>query len=237
LDQARRQPEALALVSGEERLTYGELASRVTRLASALRALGVGPEVFVGVCLARTAVLPVALLAVLAAGGAYVPLDPAYPQERLRFMLADSGAEFLLTQEDLLERLPESACRTLLLDRSGLPPGDQPQAVELPAPLPENLAYLIYTSGSTGRPKAVAIPHASAVALALWAGEAFTPEELAGVLFAPSTAFDLSIFELFVPLAWGGRVILAENALALPGLPAREEVRLLNTVPSAAAEL
>jgi acyl-coenzyme A synthetase/AMP-(fatty) acid ligase/acyl carrier protein len=105
------------------------------------------------------------------------------------------------------------------------------------SPRPGNLAYLIYTSGSTGRPKAVAIEHRSAVALALWAREVFPEGDLAGVLAATSVSFDLSVFELFVPLAWGGRVILAENALALPGLPAAGEVRLVNTVPSAMAEL
>src|SRR5262249_1053448 len=98
LTQAARTPEAEALVLQEERLTYGELASRVRSLASALAGLGVGPEVRVGVCLRRTAALPVALLAVLAAGGAYVPLDPEYPEERLRWMLEDSGAALLLTQ-------------------------------------------------------------------------------------------------------------------------------------------
>ena len=106
-----------------------------------------------------------------------------------------------------------------------------------PAPQPGNLAYLIYTSGSTGRPKAVAITHASAGALVRWAAAAFAPEELAGVLAATSIAFDLSVFELFVPLSLGGTVILAENALALPALPARGAVTLVNTVPSAMTEL
>ncbi|HEV7518181.1 MAG TPA: AMP-binding protein, partial [Thermoanaerobaculia bacterium] len=247
LAQAARTPSAEALVSSAERLTYGELAARVARLAGALAALGVGPEVRVGVCLARTAALPVALLAVLAAGGAYVPLDPDYPEERLRLMLEDSGAALLLTQADLLGRLPAAAapevgCRRILLAPSGLPVlpvEDLPRAAPTAAgaPLPGNLAYLIYTSGSTGKPKGVAIEHRNAVALVLWARQAFSAAELSGVLFATSVAFDLSVFELFVPLAWGGRVILAENALALPGLASAGEVTLVNTVPSALAEL
>jgi amino acid adenylation domain-containing protein len=105
------------------------------------------------------------------------------------------------------------------------------------AACPENLAYLVYTSGSTGRPKAVAIEHRRAAALVRWAGEAFPSEDWAGVLFSTSVCFDLSIFELFAPLAHGGRVILAANVLELPALAAAPAVRLINTVPSALAEL
>src|SRR5262249_12368242 len=115
-------------------------------------------------------------------------------------------------------------------------PEDAP-AVPAPAVHPENLAYVIYTSGSTGEPKGVAITHASAVALVRWAGEAFPAADLSGVLASTSIAFDLSIFELFVPLAWGGRVILAADALELPRLPAAGEVTLVNTVPSVLSEL
>src|SRR5262249_33070191 len=98
-------------------------------------------------------------------------------------------------------------------------------------------AYIIYTSGSTGRPKGVAITHRSAVTLVKWAGDVFSEEELNGVLASTSICFDLSVFELVVPLSWGGKVVLAENALGLPGLTAAEEVRLVNTVPSAIREL
>src|SRR5262249_50166204 len=100
-----------------------------------------------------------------------------------------------------------------------------------------NLAYVLYTSGSTGRPKAVAVTHRSAAQLVGWAQEVFGAEELSGVLASTSISFDLSVFELFAPLTSGGRVILAENALGLAELVGREEVRLINTVPSAMAEL
>ncbi|MES1211861.1 MAG: AMP-binding protein, partial [Acidobacteriota bacterium] len=113
-------------------------------------------------------------------------------------------------------------------DRSDLP---------LPPPLPGSLAYVIYTSGSTGAPKGVAIPHGSALRLVEWALARYSAAELAGVLFSTSTSFDLSIFELFVPLSSGGAVIVADDALALPGLPAAPEVTLVNTVPSALAGL
>jgi amino acid adenylation domain-containing protein len=236
--QAVRTPDAVAVVHGMASLTYGDLMGRASRLASRLRSLGVGPEERVAVCLDRDLDLVVALLAVLTAGGAYVPLDPAYPTERLAFMVEDAGGRVLLTREPLRDRVPAGAATVLTFDSDtaaaaveGLPTG---------AATPGNLAYVIYTSGSTGRPKGVAIEHRSAVALARWARGVFSADELDGVLAATSICFDLSIFEIFVPLAWGGRVILADNALELPrlgALAAGAEVRLVNTVPSAMAEL
>ncbi|HVG09973.1 MAG TPA: amino acid adenylation domain-containing protein [Thermoanaerobaculia bacterium] len=231
--QASRTPEATALVAGRERLTYRELDHRAGELARRLAALGVGPEVRVGVCLSRSSSLVVALLGILKAGGAYVPLDPNYPQERLGFMLEDADAAVLITETALASRLPASQARVLLLD-------GQPEAQEEAEPiqaLPGNLAYLIYTSGSTGRPKAVAIEHRSAVAFIHWAHEVFTPEELSSVLASTSISFDLSVFELFVPLARGGQVVLAGNVLELPELPAAGEVITVNSVPSAISAL
>jgi amino acid adenylation domain-containing protein len=236
--QAAATPDAVALVAGSERLTYRELDHRAERLARGLRAAGVGPEVPVAVLLRRSPVLVAALLAVHKAGGAYVPLDPAYPEERLAFMLRDSGAPVLLT-ESAFARRPVAAgtARVMLVDaQEDL--GEGEAAMELaPAAGPRNLAYVIYTSGSTGRPKGVGIEHGSAAALVGWARKAFTPAELAGVLAATSISFDLSVFELFAPLASGGRVILARDALELPSLPAASEVTLVNTVPSVMIEL
>jgi amino acid adenylation domain-containing protein len=235
--QVARTPEAEAVVVGTERLTYRELAAAAAGLAETLCGCGVGPEERVAVCLERSTALVVALLGVLVAGGAYVPLDPAYPPERLALMLADSGARVLVTQEGLAGRFPGLAARTVLVDGRGQALGAPAAARSLFPALPENLAYLIYTSGSTGRPKGVALAHSSAVALVRWARRLWSDAELSGVLFATSVCFDLSVFELFVPLSWGGRVIVAEDALALPGLPAAAEVTLVNTVPSAMAEL
>jgi amino acid adenylation domain-containing protein len=243
---AASRPDAVALIDGDRRLSYGELAARAERLARRLRAQGVGPEERVGVCLGRSAEMVVALLAVLRAGGAYVPLDPAYPPERLAFMVADSGAAVVLTETRHRSVLPAAGPRTLCLDAEeeegeawdGATLGERSSDVPPLAPaVPENLAYLIYTSGSTGRAKGVAIEHRSAVALCRWAATLFTPADLAGVLAVTSICFDLSIFELFLPLSQGGSVILAENALALAGLPAAAAVTLINTVPSALAEL
>jgi amino acid adenylation domain-containing protein len=218
--QAARTPGATALIWQDERLTYRELRERAGLLADRLRAAGAGPEQIVGVRLPRTPDLIVALLAVLQSGAAYLPLDPAYPQERLDFLLADAGAGMVIEGE-AFSPLPAG-------EWAGDGRGAGGEA---------SLAYLIYTSGSTGRPKGVAIEHASAVRLVAWAGAAFGREELAGVLASTSVNFDLSVFEIFVPLAWGGTVILADDALALPALPAAGEVTLLNTVPSAMAGL
>ncbi len=233
--QAVRTPDAVALVAGDERLTYRELDVRARRLAAALVQRGAGPEIRVGVALERSADLLVALCAVLQAGAAYVPLDPSYPAERLAYLLADSAASLLVTRRELHDRLPSSsAIPALCLERGLAPPAGAGAAAP---PLPANLAYVIYTSGSTGRPKGVAIEHRHAVALLAWARLAFADAELAGVLAATSVCFDLSVFELFAPLAWGGTVVLAESALALPALPAAGAVTLVNTVPSAMAEL
>jgi amino acid adenylation domain-containing protein len=242
--QASRTPGSTALLWEERRMSYGELAANANRLARHLRSLGIGLETRVGVCAARSPRLVVALLAVLKAGGAYVPLDPAYPRERLAYMLADSGATVLLTERCLLDALPAAAAEVVLLDGCDEEPAVEesgPAAgLDEPVGLPESLAYLIYTSGSTGSPKAVAISQGSVAALVSWAVSVFSPEDLAGVVASTSVCFDLSIFELFVPLSCGGTVLLVDDALALALPQAREtaaRATLLNTVPSAAAEL
>ncbi len=217
--QVERTPDAPALAHGGRTLGYRELWDRAGRLARRLRASGVGPEARVGVCAERTPGMVAGLLAVLRAGGAYVPLDPAYPAERRAFILEDSRAAVLLTDAELDVGTSQ--------DASPLPDDASP----------ENLAYLIYTSGLTGRPKGVAIEHHSAVAFARWAREVFDEEDWAGVLASTSASFDLSVFELLVPLCWGGRVVLARDALELQALPRELDVRLVNTVPSAMAEL
>ncbi len=238
--QARKAPDAVALVfeggGGERRWSYSELDRHADQLAHRLRELGVGPEVLVGVATERTPEMVAGILAVWKAGGAYVPLDPAYPGERLAFMLKDAGAEVLLTQEHL-ESSAAGARHVLFLDTFWEKGLGQPSERPVPTSGADNLAYVIYTSGSTGRPKGVAITHRSALALLDWSRQAFSGERLQGVLASTSICFDLSIFELFAPLSAGGQVILARNALALPQLAARDEVTLINTVPSAMTEL
>jgi amino acid adenylation domain-containing protein/non-ribosomal peptide synthase protein (TIGR01720 family) len=236
-EQVKRDAEAVALISGDVEISYGELNSRANQLAHHLQRLGVGPEVIVGLCLERSVEMVVGLLGILKAGGAYLPLDPQYPLERLHFMLEDAGLHVLLTQQHLKERFPLEQLEVVCLDTDWERIARQEPTNPGGAARAENLAYVIYTSGSTGQPKGVAIEHRSAIALINWAMAVFSATELAGVLASTSICFDLSIFELFAPLSCGGKVIMAENALQLPELPAAGEVTLINTVPSAMTEL
>ncbi len=238
--QAAATPGAEALVAGEEHLTYGDLDRRSRALAARLAAAGAGPDVPVGVFLERSADLVVAILGVLRAGAAYVPMDPAYPAERIELMIDDSRMPAVVTGGAAAGRLPGTPAARGVRVVDVAAPIEGGGGGEGPAPprtTPDNLAYLIYTSGSTGRPKGVAITHRNASAMLAWAGGEFSPRELSGVLASTSVCFDLSVFELFAPLVGGGRVILADNALALPSLPAAGEVTLVNTVPSAITEL
>ncbi|HEX3526368.1 MAG TPA: amino acid adenylation domain-containing protein [Thermoanaerobaculia bacterium] len=247
--QAERTPEAVALVCGDTVTTYCELAARAGTLARRLRALGVGPEVRVALCVRRSPRLLAGLLGILAAGGVYVPLDPGHPRERLDFLLADCGAAVVVTEgphpltpSPTHSRLPgegetggvDSIVTPVVLledleDAEGAP-------LELAAVGPEHLAYVLYTSGSTGRPKGVEIEHGSALAMLRWARRVFGPAERAAVLASTSVGFDLSVFELFLPLSTGGTVVLVEDALQL-GDGGAAGVTLVNTVPSAMAEL
>ncbi len=235
--QVGRTPDSIAVIFEGEYLTYRELNTRANQLAYHLQKLGVGPEVLVGVCLERSPEMVVGLLGILKAGGAYLPLDPHYPKERLAFMLDDAYVSVLLTVAHLRNVLPDRVDRVVCLDTDWAEiaqQGDMPLAGRATA---QNLAYVLFTSGSTGRPKGIAIERRSTVALIHWARRIFPPEDLAGVLASTSISWDLSVFELFVTLSWGGTVILAENALRLVDLPAASDVVLINTVPSAIAEL
>ena len=235
--QSRLTPEAVVVIRGRERLTYRELDERANQVAHLLRDMGVGPETFVGIYTERTVEMLVGILGVLKAGGAYVPVDRTYPRERVKMMLADANVLVLLTHEALLESLPENDALTICLDRDwGMVSAQSREPLKSDV-LSDNLAYVIYTSGSTGKPKGVAITHGSATTMLRWAQEVYSPEQLRGVLASTSISFDLSVFEMFLPLSIGGRVILADNALELPTLPASGEVTLVNTVPSAMAEL
>uniref|UniRef100_UPI0025EDDE3D non-ribosomal peptide synthetase n=1 Tax=uncultured Pseudomonas sp. TaxID=114707 RepID=UPI0025EDDE3D len=205
--QARERPDTIALVLGEQRLSYGELERRANRLAHALRERGVGPEVRVGIALERDLPLIVALLAVLKAGGAYVPLDPDYPRERLAYMLDDSGIRVLLTQAGLRERLPLAPdCAVLEVGDpqwSGYPDSD------LATPLlPTSLAYVIYTSGSTGRPKGVAIAHAELAAFSQVAADYSRLSPQDRVLQFATVSFDGFVEQLYPALCHGAQVVM-----------------------------
>ncbi|MEX3777264.1 non-ribosomal peptide synthase/polyketide synthase [Pseudomonas sp. MYb118] len=231
--QVASTPEALAVTFGTLNLSYAELDTQANRLAHKLIELGVGPEVRVGVAMPRSEQLLVALLAVLKAGGAYVPLDPDYPAERVAYMLEDSRARVLISESAVAQHLTVASDTQVLLMDAAQAWSGYPQHAPLSRATPDNLAYVIYTSGSTGKPKGVAIAHRNVLALIDWSQSVYSRDDIQGVLASTSVCFDLSVWELFVTLANGGSLVIARNALELPQLPARDQVRLINTVPSA----
>ena len=176
-------------------------------------------------------------MGVLKSGSAYVPLDPSYPRERLAAILEDAKASVVLTQQALLPQVSGSVPNCICIDTDWDTISKESANNPRVAVKPENLGYVLFTSGSTGRPKGVALEHRSAVTFVHWAQTVFTPAELAGVLLSTSVCFDLSIFEIFVPLSVGGKIVVVQNALYLPTADAKDEVTLINTVPSAIAEL
>jgi amino acid adenylation domain-containing protein/non-ribosomal peptide synthase protein (TIGR01720 family) len=235
--QVERTPDAVAVVFEDVQLTYRQLNERANQLAHYLRSLGVKPEVLVGICVKRSLEMVIGLLGILKAGGAYVPLDPNYPQERLAFMLEDAQASILLSQSELVAQLPQHSTQVVCLDSDWEIINLENKQNLISKVLPENTSYILYTSGSTGKPKAVVIEHRNTVAFLDWVTKVFSREQLAAVLASTSICFDLSVFEVFGTLCCGGEVILAENALSLPTLAAAKQVTLINTVPSAIAEL
>ena len=216
-EQAGRRPEAVALVSSGESLTYAELNARANGLARRLRAMGVGPEVLVGLCAGRSARTVVGLLAILKAGGAYVPLDPAYPAERIAFMLQDAQVSVLLTEERLRDQLPGGEARILCLD-SESPTSDQEIATNLDGGAGAgNLAYVIYTSGSTGKPKGVQITHGALANLLQSMRRLLSINERDALLAVTTLSFDIAALEIFLPLIVGARVELIERDMAADG--------------------
>ncbi|HEX5721013.1 MAG TPA: amino acid adenylation domain-containing protein, partial [Thermoanaerobaculia bacterium] len=207
--QVERTPEQVAVLSEQSELTYRELDRHADRLARRLRELGCGRGDRVGVCMERSAELVVALVAVLKTGSAYLPLSPEDPQERLAFMIEDSGVAALLTQDSLLGDLPETSVPVLAVDLRdrGLdaPAGDGFDG----GAGPDDPAYVLYTSGSTGRPKAVVVPHRGICNRLLWMQQAYGLTALDAVLQKTPFTFDVSIWEFFWPLLTGARLVVA----------------------------
>ena len=228
--QVARSPDAVAVVSGGDLLTYRALDARATQLARHLRRLGVGPDVLVGVALGRSVDMLVGLLGILKAGGAYVPLEPGHPPERLAYIVADAQVAVLLTQARLRDGLPAPVgpdgrplmplvcLEDVLRDdagRAGAADDDGPLETGVTA---DSLAYVIYTSGSTGRPKGVEITH-RAVANFLASVRTRPGLTAEDVLLAVTTvSFDIAGLELFLPLTVGARVVIATQEVLSDGV-------------------
>src|SRR6202795_5112105 len=216
--QAARSPEAVAVVFGEQRLSYAALDARANQLAHHLRNLGVGPEVVVGLCVERSLEMLVGLIGILKAGGVYLPLDPSYPSARLAFMLEDAGAPVLLTQAALLDQLPAYGVRIIELDADGPAIARQPTTAPGNTLHPHNAAYVIYTSGSTGKPKGVVVNHQNIVRLVHKANYVDLHADDVFLHLAP-LAFDASTFEIWGALLNGARIVIyPDGVVDLPRL-------------------
>lgn len=209
--QVAATPDAVALVSKNETLTFDEFNRRANRLAHHLRANGVGRNVAVGVFAERSFDMMIAVYAIIKAGGGYMPLDPEHPADRVRFMADDSGIEFVLTQSHLVSGLPAGGdFKQVVLDEPHPPWADLPDTNPEPVAGPDDLAYLLYTSGSTGRPKGAMIEHRAIVNRLIWMQEAYQLDASDCVLQKTPYTFDVSVWELFWPLQVGARLVMAD---------------------------
>ncbi|MBM3225604.1 MAG: amino acid adenylation domain-containing protein, partial [Candidatus Tectomicrobia bacterium] len=223
--QVARTPDAVALVCAATRLTYREFDHRANQLARYLRRHGVGPEVLVGVYCTRSPEMIVGILAILKAGGAYVPLDPAYPQERLRFMLADTQAPVIVTQQHVQEHLPVTPGTVqVCLDTDWEHIASESSGPLCHATTPDQLAYVLYTSGSTGQPKGVMGLHRGAVNRCTWMWQTYPFGTTEVACHKTSFNFVDSVWELFGPLLQGVPVVL------LPSDVVRDPERLVQTL-------
>lgn len=233
--QANANPHAVALQFGSQRITCGELNRRANALARRLRQAGVSREMFVGLCTERSIEAVIGMLGVLKSGGAYVHLDPAYPPERLRFMIEDTGLRVLLTQRRWASQLPSSGCEVIALEETSQPTDDKFVAAEV---LPNQAAYVYYTSGSTGQPKGVITTHGAVVN---FLSSILREHQLSAgdvVLQVAALSFDASVRDILGPLAAGAKVILpdetdAKDPSALVAAIERHRVTcLLSLVPA-----
>ena len=242
--QAARTPDAPAVVFGDVVLSYADLNASANRLARYLVPLGAGPERRVVVAVPRSAQMIVAVLAVLKTGAAYVPVDPAYPPGRIGYMVADACPVVALTTTQAGLCLPGEA-PVLVLDEDAavaavadLADGDLADGERRGVPRPSSPAYVIYTSGSTGRPKGVVVEHRGVVGLMCWARAEFGAAGLSRVLASTSLSFDVSVFEIFGPLACGGCVEIVADLLTLAdGAGQGWQGSLISAVPSALSQV
>ena len=230
-EQVELTPDAIAVVFDNQQLTYHQLNCRANQLAHYLQSIGVRPDVLVGICVQRSLEMVVGILGILKAGGAYVPLDPEYPQERLSFMLEDAAVSALLTQQKLVEKLPQYQAQVIYLDTDWQDLNQLSQKNLITGVQEHNLGYVIYTSGSTGQPKGVAMNQLALCNLILWQLQN-SPMSSRGVKtlqFAP-ISFDVSFQEMFSTWFSGGTLLLVDEQLR------REPLALLGLLQEQAVE-
>ncbi len=237
--RAALAPDAVAIRHDALELTYGEVEARADRVARLLGRAGVAPGALVGLFVDRGPDVVVGILGIWKAGGAYVPLDPAYPSDRLRFMVQDSGIGVVVTRDRLVGRLPTKTVAAISLDEDHDESNEPPPSPEHVAG-PADLAYVIYTSGSTGEPKGVLVEHRGLLDVVRAQAVLFEPGPRDRVLQFASSSFDASIFEILMALASGATLVTAERDALLPGAPlaellAREAITLATLPPSALA--
>ena len=227
-EQVEKTPDAVAVVFQNQQLTYQELNQRANQLAHYLRTLGVKPEVLVGICVERSIKMIVGLLGILKAGGAYVPLDPSYPKERLAYMLSDAQPSVLLTQQSLVDSLPEHTSQMVCLDADWGVIVQESLVNPVSKAKADNLAYVIYTSGSTGQPKGVAIEHQGLCNLTTVQTKLFQPNFNSRIFQFASISFDASVWENFMALCSGATLCLGNKDSLLPGLALAQLLREQN---------
>lgn len=216
--QVEQRPQATAVRFATEELSYALLEARSNQIAHYLKALGVGAEVRVGLCMERSPWMICAILGIMKAGGAYVPLDPRYPTERLNLMIEDAEPTVLLTMSELAEHVPSAKIHPIYLDRAIPELSDYPVSAPPLSYHPEQLAYIIYTSGSTGAPKGVLVPQRGLVNLVLAQIELFAIDHTSRLLqFAP-LSFDASVSEIWTALLAGAELVMAAWETMVPGL-------------------
>jgi amino acid adenylation domain-containing protein len=240
--QVERTPTAAALKFEQEEITYAELNRRANQLANYLRDLGTKPETLVGLCVERGVEMIVGLLGILKAGGAYLPLDPSYPKDRIEFMLEDARVDLLLTQYQMIERLPDYSGRLVYLDADWPVIANQSDASPTGQITPDHLAYVIYTSGSTGKPKGTLVTHYNVVRLFATTSALFDFNEQDVWTVFHSYAFDFSVWEIWGGLLYGGKVVvvpywISRSPEAFYDLLCSEGVTVLNQTPSAFRQL
>jgi amino acid adenylation domain-containing protein len=235
--QAIQTPDAVAVVFGEEQLTYKELNDRANQLGRYLQKLGIGHEALVGICMEQSLEMVVGLLGILKAGGAYVPLDPNYPKERLRFILSDTNAKVLISHKRFATELSgHISCPVIYLDDWDKVSQEDNQHFDCGVK-PDNLLYVIYTSGSTGEPKGAGVYHAGFVNLINWFVKEHKLDRWDRTLLLSSFSFDLTQKNIFAPLIIGGQLHLLVSGLYDPDLIANQitsaSITWINCTPSA----